>query len=54
MFSVIKNPVGIEDASTYKFAVSGHTVGALTNDILTRRIAGRVGAPPTHDPASAP
>ena len=51
VFSVINNPVGLEDARTYKFAVSGHTVGTLTNDTL-EAVVGRVGAPPRTIPLS--
>ena len=52
VFSVIENPLNIEDARTRKFAVSGHTVGALTND-FDAAIAGRVGPPPTTIPFRA-
>lgn len=45
VFSVINNPQGSEDLSTYKLAVPGHVVGALTNDGLNA-IAGRLGHPP--------
>lgn len=52
VFSVIENPVNIEDARTRKFAVSGHTVGALTND-FDAGVAGRLGPPPTTIPFRA-
>lgn len=45
VFSVIDNPVGLYELSTYKLATAGRAVGALTADGLGA-IAGRVGAPP--------
>jgi hypothetical protein len=45
VYSVINNPVGLEDLSTYKLAAPGHTVGAMTNDTLNA-IAGRLGPAP--------
>lgn len=45
VYSVINNPVGLDELSTYKLAAPGHTVGALTNDTLNA-ISGRVGRSP--------
>jgi len=52
VFSVIDNPVGTKDAKTYKFAVSGHTVGTLSNDFLNG-VSGRVGPVPRTIPFTA-
>jgi len=45
VFSVINNPLSTDGGFTYKLAVPGHTVGALTNDTLNA-VVGRVGRPP--------
>jgi hypothetical protein len=45
VFSVIDNPLGVEDLTTYKLATAGRPVGTLTADGLSA-IAGRVGPPP--------
>ena len=45
VYTVVNNPVGAEDISTYKLAVPGHTVGSLTNDTLNA-VIGRVGPAP--------
>jgi hypothetical protein len=45
VFSVIDNPLGFEDMTTYKLAAAGRPVGTLSTDGLGA-IAGRVGAPP--------
>ena len=45
VFAVIGNPVGTEGAKTYKFAVTGHTVGAFTSDTPNAG-SGRLGPPP--------
>lgn len=52
VFSVIDNPLGTKDAKTYKFAVSGHTVGTLSNDFLSA-VSGRVGPVPRTIPFKA-
>jgi hypothetical protein len=49
VFSVIDNPLGIEDVTTYKLATAGRPVGTLTTDGLGA-IAGRIGAPPSMIP----
>jgi hypothetical protein len=51
VFSIIDNPLGFEDAITYKLATAGRTVGTLTNDGLGA-IAGRLGAPPPMIPVT--
>lgn len=45
VFSIIDNPLGYEDAITYKLATAGRPVGALTNDGIGA-IAGQIGEPP--------
>ena len=45
VYTVVDNPLALEEASTYKLAVPGHTVGSLTNDTLNA-VIGRLGAPP--------
>lgn len=45
VFSIIANPLGTFEATTYKLASAGRTVGALTAD-GNGAIAGRIGAPP--------
>jgi hypothetical protein len=45
VYSVIDNPLGAEDLTTYKLATAGRAIGTLTTDGLGA-IAGRVGAPP--------
>jgi len=49
VFSVIDNPLGIEDMTTYKLATAGRPVGTLTNDGLSA-IAGRIGPLPSTIP----
>lgn len=45
VFSIIDNPLGTWEATTYKLASAGRPVGALTNDGIGA-IAGRLGSPP--------
>jgi hypothetical protein len=45
VYSVISNPLGIENFTTYKLAAPGHDVGTLTADGLSA-VAGRLGALP--------
>jgi len=45
VFSIISNPLGTFEATTYKLASAGRPVGTLTAD-GNGAIAGRVGAPP--------
>ena len=45
VFTVVNNPNAVEDATTYKLAVPGHVVGAVTNDTIGS-IAGRFGSFP--------
>jgi hypothetical protein len=45
VFAVIDNPLGLLEVSTYKLAVPGRPVGALTSDGLAA-VAGRVGPRP--------
>lgn len=45
VFSIIANPLGTFEATTYKLASAGRPVGALTAD-GNGAIAGRIGAPP--------
>ncbi|HEX2160823.1 MAG TPA: hypothetical protein VHF88_03285 [Thermoleophilaceae bacterium] len=45
VFSVIDNPVGLEEVTTYKLATAGRPIGTLTSDGLGA-IAGRIGTPP--------
>jgi len=45
VYSIIDNPLGFEDAITYKLASAGRPVGTLTNDGLSA-IAGQLGSPP--------
>ena len=49
VFSVINNPIGAEGAVTYKLAVPGGPVGAITNDALFG-VAGRLGPAPATIP----
>jgi hypothetical protein len=49
VYSIIDNPLGFEDATTYKLATPGRAVGALTKDGLSA-VAGRVGASPATIP----
>lgn len=51
VYTVIDNPVGGEGLITYKLAVPGHTVGALTNDALNA-VVGRVGRAPRTVPVT--
>jgi hypothetical protein len=45
VYSVINNPLGIENFATYKLAAPGHDLGTLTADGLSA-VAGRLGALP--------
>ena len=45
VFTIIDNPLGTFDATTYQLASAGRPVGALTNDRLSA-IAGTIGRPP--------
>ena len=45
VFSIIANPLGTFEATTYKLASAGRPVGTLTTD-GNGAIAGRIGAPP--------
>ena len=45
VYTVVNNPLGAADISTYKLAVPGHTVGSLTNDTLNA-VIGRTGPGP--------
>lgn len=49
VFSVINNPLGIPDFSTYKLAAPGHVLGSVTNDTFGA-IVGRTGPPPRTTP----
>lgn len=49
VYTVINNPLGSADLSTYKLAAPGHTIGTLTNDGILA-VAGRLGAPPPSYP----
>jgi hypothetical protein len=49
VFSVIDNPLGLEEMSTYKLATAGRPLGTLTYDGVGA-IAGRVGPPPSTIP----
>lgn len=51
VFTVVGNPLDTEDASSYKLAAPGHTVGTLTNDALTG-VVGTVGAAPQTVPVT--
>ena len=52
VFGVINNPVGTEEARSYKFAVTGHTLGTLTNDFING-VSGVVGGLPRTIPFTA-
>ena len=45
VYSVINNPLGVENFTTYKLAAPGHDLGTLTADGLSA-VAGRLGALP--------
>lgn len=45
VYTVVDNPLGLFEASTYKLAVPGRPVGTLTNDGVAG-VAGRVGSEP--------
>lgn len=45
VYTVINNPTGSSDLSTYKLAAPGHDIGTLTND-ATDAVVGRVGGLP--------
>ena len=49
VYSVINNPLGIENFTTYKLAAPGHDLGTLTADGLSA-VAGRLGALPAAIP----
>lgn len=49
VYSVIDNPLGLEDLTTYKLATAGRPVGTLTEDGVSA-IAGRVGPAPSMIP----
>jgi hypothetical protein len=49
VYAVINNPLGIEDAETYKLAAGGHDVGTLTSDGLDA-VAGHLGVLPARFP----
>jgi hypothetical protein len=49
VFSVIDNPLGLEEMSTYKLATAGRPIGTLTYDGIGA-IAGRVGPAPSTIP----
>jgi hypothetical protein len=49
VYTVINNPVGTEDAQTYKLAAPGHDLGTLTSDGIDA-VAGRLGALPARFP----
>ncbi len=49
VFSVIDNPLGIEDMTTYKLATAGRPLGTLTYDGIGA-VAGRVGPKPATIP----
>ena len=47
VFTVINNPLGTEEAASFKVAAPGHTLGTVTNDAVAS-VVGRAGAaPPT-------
>ena len=45
VFTVVNNPLGVEELSSYKLAAPGHTLGTLTND-APAGVVGTVGAAP--------
>jgi len=45
VYTVVGNPLGLGEASSYKLAVPGHTVGILSNDTVNA-VIGRIGQPP--------
>jgi hypothetical protein len=45
VFTVVDNPIGIGEVSSYKLAAPGHTLGTLTND-APAGVVGTVGAAP--------
>ncbi|HEX2232596.1 MAG TPA: hypothetical protein VHG69_04445 [Thermoleophilaceae bacterium] len=45
VFSVVNNPLGIPEVSTYKLAAPGHVLGSVTNDTFGA-IVGRTGPAP--------
>jgi hypothetical protein len=49
VYSVINNPLGIENFTTYKLAAPGHDLGTLTADGLSA-VAGRLGVLPARIP----
>jgi hypothetical protein len=49
VYSVINNPLGSGDLTTYKYAAPGHDLGTLTNDAASA-VVGRLGPLPTRFP----
>ncbi len=49
VYTVINNPLGTAEVSTYKLAAPGHTLGTLTSDGISA-VAGRLGAGPPSYP----
>ncbi len=49
VYTVINNPIGAPDLSTYKLAAPGHALGTLTND-TTSAVVGRLGVLPASIP----
>jgi hypothetical protein len=45
VFTVVGNPLDVGDATSYKLAAPGHTLGTLTND-APAGVVGALGAPP--------
>jgi hypothetical protein len=49
VYTIINNPIGSQDLTTYKFAAPGHDLGTLTND-ATSAVVGRLGPLPSRFP----
>ncbi len=49
VYSVIDNPLGAPELTTYKLAAPGHDLGTLTNDEVSA-VTGRLGPLPAHFP----
>jgi hypothetical protein len=49
VYAIVDNPLGFEEATTYKLATAGRPVGTMTTDGIGA-IAGRVGPPPSMIP----
>ena len=45
VFTVVNQPLGTEEASSFKLAAAGHDLGTVTNDAFGA-VVGRLGAPP--------